>query len=37
MLKIQHLVTVAKSGIHHPQASSRIAYIEFYVKAEEDE
>ncbi|CAA6663178.1 unnamed protein product [Spirodela intermedia] len=45
MLKIQHLVSVARPGIHHPhhsdfsglQQSARIAYIEFYVKPEEDE
>lgn len=44
MLKIQHLVSVAKQGVHHPyndsaglQQPSRIAYIEFFVKPEEDE
>ncbi|XP_078440084.1 PCNA domain-containing protein [Wolffia australiana] len=45
MLKIQHLVTVGKPGIHHPrsdfsgpqQPSAGIAYIEFYIRAEEDE
>ncbi|MQL91761.1 hypothetical protein Taro_024375 [Colocasia esculenta] len=44
MLKIQHLVSVVKPGIQHPytdssglQQPSRIAYLEFYVKPEEDE
>ncbi|XP_077243139.1 PCNA domain-containing protein [Tasmannia lanceolata] len=44
ILKIQHLVSVAKSGAQHPphndpsgyQQPSRIAYIEFYVKPEEE-
>lgn len=44
MLKIQHLVSVARSGMQHAysdagglQQPSRIAYIEFFVKPEEDE
>ncbi|KAH7576504.1 hypothetical protein ACOSP7_003133 [Xanthoceras sorbifolium] len=44
MLKVQHLVSVARSSTPHPhidsagyQQSSRIAYIEFFVKPEEDE
>ncbi|XP_024935074.2 uncharacterized protein LOC107431173 isoform X2 [Ziziphus jujuba] len=44
MLKVQHLVSVARSSIPHPhidsagyQHPSRIAYIEFFVKPEEDE
>ncbi|XP_015902823.2 uncharacterized protein LOC107435709 [Ziziphus jujuba] len=44
MLKVQHLVSVARSSIPHPhinsagyQRPSRIAYIEFFVKPEEDE
>ncbi|KAK1273474.1 hypothetical protein QJS04_geneDACA010790 [Acorus gramineus] len=44
MLKIQHLVSVAKPSVHHPQnnfgaqnQTSRIAYIEFYVKPEESD
>lgn len=42
MLKMQHLVSVARSSIPHIdsagyQQPSRIAYIEFFVKPEEDE
>lgn len=44
MLKIQHLVSVAKPGTQHPyndpvgfQQPTRIAYLEFFVKPEEDE
>lgn len=44
MLKVQHLVSVAKPAIPHPHADSagyqqpsRIAYIEFFVKPEVDE
>lgn len=44
MLKVQHLVSVARQSIPHPhidsagyQHPSRIAYIEFFVKPEEDE
>ncbi|XP_052172371.1 uncharacterized protein LOC127788286 [Diospyros lotus] len=44
MLKIQHLVSVARAANAHPhidsagyQQPSRIAYIEFFVKPEEDE
>lgn len=44
MLKIQHLVSVAKPSVPHPhvdsagyQQPSRIAYIEFFVKPEEEE
>ncbi|KAJ9707226.1 hypothetical protein PVL29_002288 [Vitis rotundifolia] len=44
MLKVQHLVSVAKPSIPHPyvdsaghQQPSRIAYIEFFVKPEEYE
>ncbi|KAJ3672502.1 hypothetical protein LUZ60_007223 [Juncus effusus] len=40
MLKIQHLVSVAKPVPHHQftdAAPSRIAYIEFFVKPEEEE
>ncbi|XP_007040656.2 PREDICTED: uncharacterized protein LOC18606791 isoform X2 [Theobroma cacao] len=44
MLKVQHLVSVAKLAISHPQIDSarhqqpsRIAYIEFFVKPEVDE
>ncbi|XP_072968302.1 uncharacterized protein [Typha angustifolia] len=43
MLKIQHLVSVARSAAQHSygdvglQQPSRIAYIEFFVKPEEDE
>ncbi|OAY66761.1 hypothetical protein ACMD2_26450, partial [Ananas comosus] len=44
MLKIQHLVSVARSGMQHAYSDagglhqpSRIAYIEFFVKPEEDE
>jgi len=44
MLKVQHLVSVAKPVIPHPhvdsagyQQPSRIAYIEFFVKPEVDE
>ncbi|KAG9445186.1 hypothetical protein H6P81_016526 [Aristolochia fimbriata] len=41
MLKVQHLVTVAKSGSHNEyrgyQQPGRIAYIEFYLKPEEEE
>lgn len=44
MLKVQHLVSVAKTSNTHPhvdsagyQQPSRIAYIEFFVKPEEDE
>ncbi|XP_058104940.1 uncharacterized protein LOC131248607 isoform X2 [Magnolia sinica] len=45
MLKIQHLVSVVRPGVQHPphgdpggyQQPSRIAYIEFYVKPEEDD
>lgn len=44
MLKVQHLVSVAKPAIPHPhvdsasyQQPSRIAYIEFFVKPEVDE
>ncbi|KAL9422655.1 hypothetical protein AB3S75_034854 [Citrus x aurantiifolia] len=44
MLKVQHLVSVARTSNQHPhtdsagyQQPSRIAYIEFFVKPEEDE
>lgn len=44
MLKVQHLVSVAKSSIAHAnidpagyQQPSRIAYIEFFVKPEVDD
>lgn len=44
MLKIQHLVSVVKPGMQYfrnvvggVQQPSRIAYIEFFVKPEEDE
>ncbi|XAR70653.1 Exodeoxyribonuclease III [Bertholletia excelsa] len=44
MLKVQHLVSVARPSISHPhidsagyQQPSRIAYIEFFVKPEESE
>ncbi|PHT93026.1 hypothetical protein T459_00908 [Capsicum annuum] len=44
MLKVQHLVSVAKPAIPHPhvdssgyQQPSRIAYIEFFVKPEVDD
>lgn len=44
MLKVQHLVSVARPSIPHLhidsagyQQPSRIAYIEFFVKPEEDE
>ncbi|KAK6947394.1 Rad1/Rec1/Rad17 [Dillenia turbinata] len=44
MLKVQHLVSVAKPSVPHPhidsagyQQPSRIAYIEFFVKPDEDE
>lgn len=44
MLKVQHLVSVAKLATSHPQIDSarhqqpsRIAYIEFFVKPEVDE
>lgn len=44
MLKVQHLVSVARASNQHPhndsagyQQPSRIAYIEFFVKPEEDE
>ena len=44
MLKVQHLVSVARPSISHShidsagyQQPSRIAYIEFFVKPEEDE
>ncbi|KAJ4728635.1 Cell cycle checkpoint protein RAD1 [Melia azedarach] len=44
MLKVQHLVSVARTSNQHPhvesagyQQPSRIAYIEFYVKPEIDE
>lgn len=44
MLKVQHLVSVARQSIPHQnidsagyQHPSRIAYIEFFVKPEEDE
>ncbi|KAF3449385.1 hypothetical protein FNV43_RR10113 [Rhamnella rubrinervis] len=44
MLKVQHLVSVARQSIPNPhidsagyQHPSRIAYIEFFVKPEEDE
>ncbi|KAF8379936.1 hypothetical protein HHK36_027401 [Tetracentron sinense] len=44
MLKVQHLVSVSRSSIQHQhidsagyQQPSRIAYIEFYVKPEEEE
>lgn len=44
MLKVQHLVSVARTSIPHShidsagyQQPSRIAYIEFFVKPEEDE
>lgn len=44
MLKVQHLVSVARPSIPHPhidsagyQQPSRIAYIEFFVKPEEYE
>jgi len=41
MLKIQHLVSVLRPGAQHTfsdhgQQPSRIAYIEFFVKPEED-
>lgn len=45
MLKVQHLVSVSKPSVPHPhidsigyqQQPSRIAYIEFFVKPEDDE
>lgn len=44
MLKVQHLVSVARPSVSHPHIDSagyqqprRIAYIEFFVKPEEDE
>lgn len=44
MLKVQHLVSVGRSSIAHPhvdaagyQQPSRIAFIEFFVRPEEDE
>ncbi|KAK9928016.1 hypothetical protein M0R45_025173 [Rubus argutus] len=44
LLKVQHLVSVARPSASHPrvdsagyQQPSRIAYIEFFVKPEEDE
>ena len=44
MLKVQHLVSVARPATSHPhidsvghQQPSRIAYIEFFVKPEVDE
>lgn len=44
MLKVQHLVSVARTSNQHPhtdsagyQQPSQIAYIEFFVKPEEDE
>ena len=44
MLKVQHLVSVARASSSHPhidstghQQPSRIAYIEFFVKPEVDE
>ncbi|KAF4401708.1 hypothetical protein G4B88_000756 [Cannabis sativa] len=44
LLKVQHLVSVARTSTAHPhvdsagyQQPSRIAYIEFFVKPEEDE
>lgn len=44
LLKVQHLVSVARPSASHPrvdsagyQPPSRIAYIEFFVKPEEDE
>ncbi|KAL6985751.1 exodeoxyribonuclease III [Sarracenia purpurea var. burkii] len=41
MLKVQHLVSVARSSISHSHIDSaqpsRIAYIEFFVKPEEDD
>lgn len=44
LLKVQHLVSVARTSTSHPQIDSaghqhpsRIAYIEFFVKPEEDE
>lgn len=44
MLKAQHLVSVSRSATSHPhidssghQQTSRIAYIEFFVKPEVDE
>ncbi|KAG7955859.1 hypothetical protein I3843_11G095500 [Carya illinoinensis] len=44
MLKVQHLVSVSRQSAPHPhidsagyQQPSRIAYIEFFVKPEEDE
>lgn len=44
MLKVQHLASVARSSIPHQhidsagyQQPNRIAYIEFFVKPEEDE
>lgn len=44
MLKVQHLVSVARPSIPHPhidsagyQQPSRIAYIEFFVKPEEED
>ncbi|OVA04747.1 Rad1/Rec1/Rad17 [Macleaya cordata] len=44
MLKVQHLVSVSRSSIQHPhidsagyQQPSRIAYIEFFVKPEEED
>lgn len=44
LLKVQHLVSVARPSASHPrvdsagyQQPSRIAYIEFFVKPEEDD
>lgn len=44
MLKVQHLVSVAKPSVQHSHVDSagyqqpgRIAYIEFYVKPEAEE
>ena len=44
MLKVQHLVSIAKPSVSHPyvdsvgyQQPSRIAHIEFFVKPEESE
>lgn len=44
MLKVQHLVSIAKPSVSHPYADSvgyqqpsRIAHIEFFVKPEESE
>lgn len=44
MLKIQHLVSVAVPSVNHPhldsagyQQPTRIAYIEFFVKPEEEQ